>query len=678
MRLMKRIVCSSTFVIALLALAVSATAQQAPSNSKEKTGGATKTREASKVSGAKSQASKSAAKDGEKTADAAAKAREVERQRAIGVVESVYARARDFEDERVRIRVQAQAADLLWDVDEGRARRMFEEAFAQIERMKASAPASPQGEMAFLAALAGTPQTQLRGEVLRYVARRDARLAEKLIESLPREEKEASKNKETKDANAVASTESSGAGANASDEGKSGDADKTNETDAKKKSDAMNDALRSLSPFGTAQRERGAYYMQIAASLVEVDPQRAVDFARRGLNESGLSFLFPSVLFALRLKDPSVADALYNDALLAARRDPANAQMNISLLVNYALPNYGGAAKAMRDMMALNPQMKNALTSNTTVAANFLEFAFEMLTANDASGANAQSDLYLLRQLLPSFEKYLPARLEAVRQRLEERSQKLTDAEREALNKNEQDESVSDLMQKAEKATVPAQKDVYTLRAAMKALSDSDEDAALDLIEKVKNETQREMYKPMLRMQAAVRALAKGDAEKALRYAREISEPIQRASLFALVAQKLAEKKENARALEIVSEAQRLTERADDNAAKTQALLTLAAVAAPLDAERGFEAAGAAVSSINNTETNAKRAGEKKSAVAAFAQAFGGAFGVDLLNFDQSLGALARADFERGLSLAQTIRTKEVSVIAQLAVCRAALAPPQK
>lgn len=94
-------------------------------------------------------------------------------------------------------------------------------------------------------------------------------------------------------------------------------------------------------------------------------------------------------------------------------------------------------------------------------------------------------------------------------------------------------------------------------------------------------------------------------------------------------------------------------------------MLIVADAAARLDPIQGFEIMKSAVAAINHAD-----AGSKSDRNAGF--------DVSLLNFDQGFPLLARADFERTLSLAQGIEKKEASVIVQLAVCRGVLIKPRE
>ena len=52
-----------------------------------------------------------------------------EQGRALGVLDDLFEAAKSLDNERMRIRMLAQIADLLWDFDEARSRRLFQTAF---------------------------------------------------------------------------------------------------------------------------------------------------------------------------------------------------------------------------------------------------------------------------------------------------------------------------------------------------------------------------------------------------------------------------------------------------------------------------------------------------------------------------------------------------------------------
>lgn len=219
----------------------------------------------------------------------------LEQQYALAVLEQLILSSKGFEDDRLRIRTQVQAADILWAYDEPRARGIFKDAFdatasAKLEKgREAAAPATPLGGATLLMAL--------RGEVLSVVARRDPDLAESLIGSLK---------------------------------------------DARGEDDATNPdkAGRGVGP---------GLYLESALSIAETNPRHAVRLAEAGL-EGGLDPSVVRVLQALRRSSPAQADALYKSVLATARRREGFTAVNLTILASYALPEfstsnaYGGDA----------------------------------------------------------------------------------------------------------------------------------------------------------------------------------------------------------------------------------------------------------------------------------------------------------------------------------------------
>ena len=97
----------------------------------------------------------------------------------------------------------------------------------------------------------------------------------------------------------------------------------------------------------------------------------------------------------------------------------------------------------------------------------------------------------------------------------------------------------------------------------------------------------------------------------------------------------------------------------------------IAGVEARLDTLRGFEAMETAIVAVNAAEAalpnpNSTNALSISAIMRSMASMFGGA-GASF-DFDQNLSVLARADFERALGLARSVRKTETSIAAQLAV----------
>src|ERR1041385_4560464 len=107
---------------------------------------------------------------------------------AISLVTSLADEARSFKDETRRARVQARAADVLWDTDPERARELFRRAWEAAEIVDAESARKRSEEMKRMESegepvvVRGGPD--LRSEVLRLAAKRDRKLGEEFLKAL--------------------------------------------------------------------------------------------------------------------------------------------------------------------------------------------------------------------------------------------------------------------------------------------------------------------------------------------------------------------------------------------------------------------------------------------------------------------------------------------------------------
>src|ERR1043166_2069404 len=115
---------------------------------------------------------------------------EVAQQRTVAtsLVSTLADEARSFKDQTRRARVQARAADVLWDSDPERARELFRRAWEAAETVDADA-AKKRAEEMRRQQDEGEPMVvrggpSLRSEVLRLAAKRDRKLGEEFLKAL--------------------------------------------------------------------------------------------------------------------------------------------------------------------------------------------------------------------------------------------------------------------------------------------------------------------------------------------------------------------------------------------------------------------------------------------------------------------------------------------------------------
>ncbi len=546
-----------------------------------------------------------------------------ERQRALGLLDKLFETTKDFDDDLLKIRVQSQIADALWDDNQPRARLQFEEAFRAIASIKArpeepGSSSSPDSAVRF----------QLRNEVLNLVSQRDPDLARRLVESV----------------------------GDLSSEKKDGSTDLRREEESR----------------------QALLYLNSALNLADADPRQAVQLARLGLSRSGdpvIFFKLAGLLRTLSHKDQRLADNLFSYALSVASSDPTQLTDKINWLATYALPDFEGA-------IGLKSNRPSSATDqpNKRLILQFLNFVFNSLiqqparvTSTDAgdwnAGVQASFDYPVVQQLLPYFDQYMPDRAAAIRGRLNDIWYNVPpSAGRDRLTGANTKPSVEELVSQAETARSPRERDSLYIRAVQQALSENDFERAFSITDKIGNRQLRSSFDSLAHYQAALAAIGKEDFETAYRYGKDLPSLQQRAIVFDRLAQALKNKTEIGRAMGMISEVAQEIGRAEDGPDKVRAMLILADAAVHLDPNLGFEVMKPAVEAINHVD-----AGQKSNRTPSQ-----GGFDLSTLKFDQGFPLLARYDFERTLLLAQEIEKKEVSVLVQLALCRGVLIKPRE
>lgn len=543
--------------------------------------------------------------------------------KALAVLDQLQETAKSLEDDEIRIRVQAKIADLLWQRDERRARRLFETAFQGIALI--SLP--PQDKNAPPSYVGADSHFPLRSDVIRMVAQHDTSLAAKLIDSV---------------------------------------VDQPPNIDPK----------FMASGYGNYS-EQDMLRLQFAASITHSDPQRAGQIANT-FSQKGDVRSTMSILGSLRDKDRSLADDLFAQTLTRVKQSGATSSENVALLAGYVFPGFGEGA--IRFTTGSRPPSDN-MKASAELTTQFLELAYNAImsgggVAGQKADGRQQSERTIAKLLIPFFDEYMADRSAALRTRVAGSSSEPSEVA--AVD------DVQELLNRAEKASSSSEKDVSYLNAAMNAMRRRDLDRASQILEKVSNDRMRSQLTQALnrareeeRYQKAQTALRSGDLDAAYNLINELSDRNQRFSMLCNMVGSLTYKNETTRALQVLGEAEQQIRTSEDGIDKARNLLQLAGVAGRLDPKRGFEDLKAAVDAINRVELapqwqKLETVSDAKKGVSTRRNIGLGALFVFL---DNSLSQIARADFDRTLQLAQGIQMREASVLAQLAVCRAVLVP---
>ena len=301
--------------------------------------------------------------------DADAEAAE-QRTVAISLVTSLADEARSFKDQTRRARVQARAADVLWDTDPERARELFRRAWDAAETVDAEAAKKRAEEMKRLESEGGPVVIRggpdLRSEVLRLVAKRDRKLGEEFLKAL--------------------------------------------DDDAEKERNDVAADQRRKDPNG---RLGASQRLQLARRLVEDgEVERAIQFATPALNGVNIDTIF--FLSALREKNAQLADSAYTNLLALAARDPSSDANTASGLSSYLFTPFlyvtfepsGGANQSRQRGPTPGPQV------DATLRNNFLKVAYQILMQplaapdQDRTTSGQTGKYLIIKRMLPLFEQY--------------------------------------------------------------------------------------------------------------------------------------------------------------------------------------------------------------------------------------------------------------------------------
>ena len=570
------------------------------------------------------------------TADAQWRAKTVDatRKQPLALLDQLLESAGGFTDAEVRIRVQTKIADLLWEHDQPRARELVTAAFHAIAKTELP-PIDKEIPPSYVGADSHFP---LRSELVRMIAEHDPVLAVKLVETVVDEPPNI-------------------------------------------------DAEFLGSGYGHYS-EQSLLYKQIADRIGVSDP---VDAARIGRNsiEKGDIELGLRVLGSLPAANADLANDLFAQALAASSRDKERAVSHMSSLAGIVFPRFGEGVilfvSGDRDRLQANPPKPEFVRP-------FLEFAYEVITDQIRStkpgdgegkvyGSQAPPDFTVFRLLVPYFEQYMPDKASILRPRLEEAVRMATASagERGEIGRARTLLTVQEMLEAAETAESPERRDRIFFEAAVRASRSGDLDQAKQIANKITSSQTRSSVELSIRnmedqqrSQAIHEAIRRGDFDNAYRLINEQPDLRRRIGELGNLALGLLTKRENARAAQVIAEAQRLIPNTESSFDRMYNQLRLAGIASRLDVDRAFGDLRSAVVTINSAKLAPKWKKIEQGPPGTFVRTD---IGIGRLGFafDAGFAAFGRIDFNRALQAARGIEMKEVSVLAQLAVCRGAL-----
>ena len=566
---------------------------------------------------------------------------------AISLVTTLADEARSFKDQTRRARVQARAADVLWDSDPERSKELFRRAWdaatvvdAETARKRAEElkKANSDGGQVVIR---GGPD--IRSEVLRLAAKRDKKLGDELLKIL-------------------------------------------DDAEQKERDEAAN-ATRKSDPeslLGASKR------LQLARRLVqdgEID--RAMEFAGPALDRVTIDSIF--FLSALREKNDGLADAAFQVLLVRVSRDPSADANTVSGLSSYILTPFlyvtferdGGSNQSRGRGPTPPPQIPPTLKSN------FLKVAAQILMQpspapeQDQTSSGRLGKYLVIKRLLPVYEQFEPELAAGLRTQMTALASYVPNDFQQGSNRaltsglQNDDDDQGDLFQRMQdrldKASKSEMRDAIYADYAV-ALAGKGDLKANDLVDKIENSDLRKNVKAYTDFELAQVAVRNKDANEVTRLARTGSlTSVQKVWAFTSAA-KLVLAAERSRASDLLEEALIESRRiSGGDPDRARALTAVATGLAEIDPVRGWETISEVVKAANSAEGFT---GEDSSISAklqtaqmvvmtnATAQEF------DLLSVFRQL---SRADLMRAIQVTKGFTGEAPRAVATLAIARSIL-----
>ena len=565
---------------------------------------------------------------------------------AVSLVTSLADEARSFKDQTRRARVQARAADILWDTDPDRARELFRRAWEAAEIVDTEAAKKRAEDMKRMqdndepVVVRGGPS--LRNEVLRLVAKRDRKLGEEFLKALDE------------------ATEKAGAEAAADQRRNSG-----------------------------GNRLGGSQRLQLARRLIEDGQiERAIEFATPALDSVNVDSIF--FLSTLREKNAQLADAAYATLLARAARDPNSDANTVSGLSSYLFTPFiyvtfersGGANQNQQRGPTPAPEVDAALR------ANFFKVAFQLLMQplpapdQDRSTSGHTGKYMVIKRLLPLFEQHAADLAPGLRTQMTALASYVPPTFQQGENRavsigilpeESEGDPLQRMQERLDRATRADERDAIYADYAV-ALIEGGDPRGKDLVDKIENAELRKSVKAYTDFALTDSAVQKKDIAEISRLVKN-GDLTSIQKVWALTsAAKLVAVTERSRAVDLLeqaaAEARRISGSDPDRA---KALTAVAVGFGELDPVRAWEVLGEVVKAANGSEGFT---GEDSSVssrlqtkmMVVMNQASAPDF--DLLAVFRHL---AHADLLRAVQLAKTFTGEAPRAVATLAIARSVL-----
>lgn len=560
-------------------------------------------------------------------------------ERVAVVLRSTAEEAKAWRDRRAAAEVQAQVADLIWDVDAS--------APLYLTRAWESAGEVKEEGRERTAYRNESARDRARREVLVVARKRAPELAQKWLDEMAREADE-----------------------------------------------ERGDAPRGAFDDRTG---RSAVLLQMAVRAAESDPRAAADLAVESLRD-GISFGLQWALIKIQEKDFELARPVFRAALARLRvtgmQDPNELLILYSYLYTPGRITAAGASgdSGSRPLAVSRNQTRitAAAQLDPAMALEFLRLAADLLlgapppSASTNPEAAARAQFGVISALLAPLSRELPEQAAALRARAQQLSQDAhfsnapraprpeAPEPREGESREEYERRRVDALEEAAgKETTSLGRDIAYARAAM-ATGVKAFERGLELAGKIKDAQLRGGVSDWLLYRAALSLADEGDLARAYELSRRSTNPAQHGALLVVVAQRSAKAKDVVRARQWLQEARLVVAKSEPDEALARVAFGVAAAYGQFDTPAALDALGEAVrlAARSRVPLNAEER-------APLAQKFSGigplsdfTYGTSGFGLGAAVGVFKSEHFENVLMILNDIPSPEARGVAVLALCR--------
>ena len=588
---------------------------------------------------------KSAARNKTSVGPEAERIRKERREQAQSLLISLAADAGSYKDQKLRARVQARIADILWDLDQERARTLFRKAWDAAKIADEESRARMKEEMR------QREEASVASEVLRSASRRDRALGEEFL--------------------------------------------------AKQKAEMAQDAAEATvdstrTPGEIKQR------LSLARNLLKTDVKTAIrtaDPALVTITSDGIDFLS-----SLRPKDAAAADRRYA-AMLAMATGNLQADANVvSWLSSYLFSPHnfitvrdgnqtqiieveGGETRGNSPSSAVDPELRQAFFRTAA------EILLRPVEASPRPGpgpmpAGLMATYLVIKRLLPQFEQFAPQQMtEALRaqmnalsttmpKRMREREDETAREGTRQSQKREDREKA--LLDQIDQAKTSDERDELYASLALFCVEDSDL-RARDYVDKIEDTEVRKNVRAFVDATLTNRAVDKKDVDTILELVRigEITR-LQKAWALGQAATLLA-KTDRDKSLSVIEDAAAEARRIEvSDADRPRAMLVVANALLIVDRTKSWDATYDGVKAANSAEGFSGEDGELRFFLRT--KQGGGVSGSSVPEFDVAgiFAELTREDYNRTVELARGFEREAPRANAVIAIARAVLEEKRK